>query len=397
MTTGRVNVGGGSGGATLNVYAQLNEPAKKEGIWIQTTDKIKEINMQKQVYQANGYAPELGFVMSSVEKARNAVAIVGDIMYCVDAITTDGKLRAYNLITRTWSIIGALPQINGLWNGHMIAVDNVLYLYTYWSSSTNTYLYKYDITTNTWTLVGNNVGGVDSSSNPLFIHRYGDFLYLMRTISTNAASITKFSLLDNTFSAFTTMGTYNGPIFCGYANRLFSFGEQSYIFECNIDTVVKRNIVVPMGIDPYGKAVNVGDDIYIFGGLNKNRLQIYNVTNNTCVAGPSMVENRYDFGITYNENYIYLVGGIKVSSSTRTSNVEVYSFEDKQFNDNELVFLVADSLIGNYWTQIFSSKLPIKNKRLLFYFYNAWIFKNLELQEYPSYYGDGTQWIKFKN
>lgn len=173
-------------------------------------------------------------------------------------------------------------------------------------------------------------------------------------------------------------------------NIYFSAYGSMYVYDTILNTITSLNSndgYVTKRIDR-ASGVAIGSNIYWCGGYNGNNIMsavyVFNTVDYTWTNLTSMSEAAQNFPIGYANDRLYIFGDV----------TDVYVFNYKNYSDNSIVLWQG---AGKYKTQMYSSELV--EGRIISPFVNVWHYTTeggLDAS-IPTYYGDGTQWIKFKN
>ncbi|MGD6894283.1 Kelch repeat-containing protein [Bacillus infantis] len=412
MTTGRVNVGGGGGGATLNIYTQLAEPQKKDGIWLQTTDKFKTIFQDLSVYLANSWVVN-AIAPLPLTRGLHATVLAGDFIYVFggrqNSSSQSGLLDVYkyNIKTNLWSYVGPLPygSINSAPTGFTGVYKNgIIYLFGMIGSGTPT-IKRFQVSTETW--LANTSYALRASWGEIFDYGPDELLVVMPGASTY---IFAYKISTDSWRQVNT-NTYNVRDLSGSAvhlidNKIWFIGSNNrntlyYDLLLNTWTSLAASPIVTSA----SPSLVFGNEIHIYsrGGYEGLEYLIYNTTNNTYSYGPSLSRQRFNTDAVFDpiSKKVYIIGGSTSSNGSIYSvETDMFTYISKQYSNDELVLLVNPPYSSDpkqMAVQLFGTRISVKNMKFLNYFLNAWIFKNGDLKEYPAYYGDGTKWTKFKN
>ena len=141
----------------------------------------------------------------------------------------------------------------------------------------------------------------------------------------------------------------------------------------------------------YSSGTSIGTDIYLFGSTfssDYRKAYKYNTLTDTYTQ---LTNIPYDFygGVAVSINSIeeiYLLG-----SSLNVNKIGIFELKSIEYEDNQIVITQG--------TPTYLTKILPNNSNLTYYFNDAWIYTDQDglIQNIPTYYGDGTSWIKFKN
>lgn len=349
----------------------------------------------------------------AVRTPTNSV-LLNDTIYTLDKTTAETYNTTTNVvsnITGLSSVAPSLPYRSVLVNN--ASNNNVLYS-TYTNSTVFTAFYTSNNTTATRAPLP-----VASQSRPAIIG-VGDYIYLLFNTITNNYNVYKYDTINNVWS----IDSSNFPAL--YKTVTFGFGlavvgTKIYVFggygsggvsvfDVNIyDTVNKTWSIgqsIPVGKSQFG-CVSVGVKIYCIYGEDLTNAKasldtvIYDTTSNTWSYGipyPYLLGNNYSTGVTsiYINGCIYTVGG-DTGHSVWKYDVTPETIVPL---DKSIVLLRYYNSGGKYETELFTNPLRSMsegtNTRLVTSFDDAFVYDGGYL-DYPSYYGNGVEWIKFKN
>ena len=155
-----------------------------------------------------------------------------------------------------------------------------------------------------------------------------------------------------------------------------------YAYKYNIST----NTYTKLTNIPYnfysGSAVAVGTDVYLFGSSNSTYYKYaykYNISTNTYTKLTDIPYNFYSGSAVAVGTDVYLLGG-------SGGYTKLYKYITVELNENYIYLCNS--------VELFEVKL-LDNSVIKIY--NTFIYKDCLLQNYPAYYGDGTQWNLLPN
>lgn len=414
MAVGRVNVGGGAGAATLNIYTQMSEPKKKNGIWIQTLDKFQNITMDTDVWEAGDWINNY-LTPSPVAKAGHMSILVGRKIYIIGGVvnsysTTGNNIYSLDLTTNVWSFESDIPWLNSnsSTTGHLRAYARNGNIYMSGRvGSSGVYHRIYNIESKTWTTSTTTAPGGGTSTNYCF--PYGDDVSINVGFNGDNVNITKYNISTGVWTTIYS-GSYSNVASCSvemigdyiYAVAgLASYGG----FKVELSTGVRTNIARSPAVTSATPSLASGSNIELFGtsiGYGTQH-QIYNTTTDTWsqvgdlpmgVISTTPVADEVD-------KKIHLIGGYSQANGTNAAlkTALTKSFNAKIYPNKELVIKILNqpnASPNQYKVRLFDTKIKIKNEQIYAYFLDAWIYRDNDLNYAPSYWGDGTQWVQFK-
>ena len=374
---------------SLNVYAQLNEPTKKDGIWIET----KEVNVNKPKYNAN----------IPYDFDGSAVSI-GTYIYLLGGYKNRNAIYRYNTLTDKYIKLRDIPY--EFYSGSAVAIETDIYLFGSENSSYKKYAYKYNTLTNTLTQLAN----IPYYFSYGCVIAIGTDIYLMGSINDTTAY--KYDTLTNTYTRLSnipyqfygcavTMGTYIYLFGSGFSSEL---NKNTYKYDTLTDTYTKLTNT------PYnfskGDAIVIDNDIYLFGGESLSVLYRavckYDTLTNTYIG---LTDTPYDFynssAIIVNSD-IYLLGGnynnnMKINY-TYLHYISLPAINKYKYNKILIKQSVPTTLENGNIYAIYGSTYATKLlEQLILNFKEIYLYKDNETQPYPIYYGNGTEWIKILN
>lgn len=390
-----------AGGGSLNVYVQESEPTNKDGIWLQTNKIFNKTYFDEQVktlskenYDTTKEYPNI--TLDSAEYGHALPAIgMGDFVY----VFANSKIYKYDSTNRTCE---SIKSIWGDFSGNKSSaclVGTDIFIFKY-----NT-IYKYDTINETLT-TEKNVGVYDGGVL-VSISSTSEYIYLL--YETNIykydiknKSISTLSLkLPYTFSDYSyhRMPCVIGDLVYLFGNTNSSNHRKSYILDLK-NEVITQIKDLPITMNFAISACQVDGYIYVIQGTSNSASSVryavkYDIVNDTYTTIALNTRSVYA-----DANYAYLVNGTIVCVSDTSNNIYFDHFivsYDAIYNYENNSVVVWDGL-GKYKTQMTS---PINNQegKIKTLFYNVYYYTTSDGLDdtITTYYGDGTQWIKFKN
>lgn len=246
----------------------------------------------------------------------------------------------YNPETNEYETLASIPSVftYGFLYGAAVIYDNDIYLIA------DTHLYKYDTELNTYTLI--------TDALPIDFSNY------------------KAHCIDDNIFMFTRTNCYK--------------------FNLTSQEIVKLNEEsTPINVDN-GSSVLYGTSIYLFGGTaNMKKAYKYDTITNTYSELEDIPYAFYKGAISISDNTIYLIGGYGSNLSQAKFVIPL-----QEFDNNSLIIAQGAQ---TYKTQIYENK-NIKGR--LLYGFDDVAHNTTESgldDTLPTYYGTGTEWVKFKN
>ena len=371
------------GTATPNIFLQDTEPTEKNGIWIESDDY--EIENIVSVDRVNTEPTWITTGISPVPYNCSSAGVVNidtDIYFFGSRqsgyYTTAYK---YDTLTNTYTQLTDIPyEFNG---GSAVAVGTTIYLFGGWTGDRNT-VYKYDILTDTYTQLSN----IPMSFYSNTAVRVGDYIYLLGNGNSKAY---KYNYKTDTYTQIAyTPYYYQNTGIVAIGTNIYTFGgtdtssnlQKAYKYDTLTDIYTQVSSI-PFSFMS-GSAIGVNNMVYLFGGSQAYTTAYkYDTLTDTYTKLPDIPNGISSTPVAVvGDKAIYLMN----NSKAQVLDLGILDFEDNTF--------VISQALPTYKTQIYSNESNIRNG-----FDNAWFYTTQDglITDIPSYYGDGTSWVKFKN
>lgn len=392
---------GGSAGNEPNVFVQENEPSIKEGIWLQTNQPFNKITFTE-LGNAWTYDTDKAIIPYEFKEGRGVQ--IGEEVYLFGGGGGENTAYKYNIETNTYTQLANIPITFRYEPCTAVGTDIYLSCGVGAFSDSNK-LYKYDTVNNTYTQLANRP-----------------------TPNTGSSLI---AVDDNTIYSFG----------CDWGS---SYGQRAYKYDITSDTWTQiASPPIPLS---YSNLCVIDTKVYIFGSWYDNynyAIYIYDTVTDTYEAlanSPCRVMSV----VTKNENNFYIVGW--EAGNTDDPRMYMFNTKTKTFGtlsslpyaidigavlgmyEEELIImgggtqptttLTLKSNLSDFvnhsviidWntktTDTYSFKLFDTSKitndfsdKYIYYFHDVFYCTTDNQLDYtiPTYYGNGTVWIKFKN
>ena len=357
-----------------NVFMQETEPETKEGIWIQANKNVEKIKAIESFVSGNGewnILPDINYSINS-----GAYATVGKNIY----IFGNKLCLKFNTEDLTCT---TLDNDKSFYSGCATVVNGLIYLFG--GTSAPKAAYRYNTDTNEYV----NIASIPIDVYYGFAVAHDTDIYLFM-----GEYIYKYDTINNEYTLITNklpFSATNGTGAC-IGNNIFIFINTScYRFDIESNEITQLNSNIPFNVVDT-RCVSYNTFIYLFGSSDsgsQKKAYRYNTATNTFMQLDD-IPHIFQFGhIGIVENIIYIIGGVD-------SNKKVSKFviPMQEFENNTLIISQANAL---YKTQLYENEDI--DGRLLYSFddvkYNT-TEDGLD-DTLPTYYGTGTEWIKFKN
>ena len=374
------------------IYIQNNEPSRKDGIWIKSGEyEIEHIIADENVFESESWNTTKMASLKAIPYSfyNGALVVIGTDIYLLGSEPNNQNAYKYDTLTDTYTKLTNIPY--SFYNGAAVVVDTDIYIFG--GSGNNQNAYKYDTLTDTYTKLTNIPYNFYYGSAAVV----GIDIYLFGGDGNNQSAY-KYDTLTDTYTKLTNI-PYNFS-----QGAVVAINTDIYLFRSGVSSVatykynVLTNTYTKLTDIPYyfysGSAVAVGANIYLLGSGSNissgiNTVYKYNTITNTYTQ---LVNIPFTFvygsAVTVGDDMeIYLFGG-GYGSSTK---VQIMEMNSANYDNNS--FVISQG-VAKYITKIMNNRNNIK-----FWFNNAWFYTTQDglIKNLPTYYGNGTQWVKFKN
>ena len=414
---------GGGGMLDYNLYAQPAEPEKKEGIWIKSDHGYTGITVDTQMYLANSWMPNQFTLPPSTFTPTGRGIQVGRNIY-VAGLTTGSSyygLYKYNIDTNTWT---QMANPNRQCGSMLLQYGDYLYDVNGYDDGSlmHMFAYRYSITNNTWETLATCVLSDATTSGDMFqgviivdgkIYGFPKGIYYTIATNTWGQDTTDTEVLEIAGNG----GDYN--VSNGIGTKIYWESRWNTIKCHDVVTKVTTGVAVPYSTSGSQKGLTLalGTDLYFIGFCGESSTGVYYPYGKKCykldtltmtfASVPDMPAFFDYMGIFFIDSVIHVVNGKAASSTTTNYGVTInftpfhygFSFNSKQYSEDTFVLLRTSNSAGNYLTELATAKgITGSYTRFPSWFNDAILFYGGTLHgDLPSYYGDGSQWCKFKN
>ena len=393
------------GKVKLNVFAQTTEPEEKDGIWLETDKTFDKVHFDNNVKRItvegwdtiNEY-PTFSFNSNNYFHQH---IMVGDYFYVFNR--QDYSNLFYRCNWKTGAVETLTPPKSGIPSSSLYYTTTLVGTDIYYVTSNPRTLCKYDTLTDTHTdLVSlktnhNYCDGTKICSVGTDVYIFGGS-FEERKISKYDTLTKSLSLVRSDNPIYINNVDNNGCLAVsgdiiyliggklsseGTANKVYMYDTKNNVFTELADTPEKSYAKT--------KACVIDNYIYIAGLGSTTTLYKYNILTDTYekkTNASSDISGNCSFGVENNRFIGFIPNG----------KVLVYALTYDAIYDYENNSVVIWDGFGKYKTQLTKSADNQEGK-IQTLFYNAYHYtvENGLDDTIPTYYGDGTQWIKFKN
>jgi len=380
------------GEAKPNIFCQLEEPSSKDGIWLQTDKEYDIVNFADSPisHWETTKEADTPYDIGTTQGGKSGIIAVDDYIYFFGGSNSNTQTLAYkyNINTKLYTRLTDIPYN---FSGNLIYIDGHIYLI---GGYPNYYkMTKYDIENNSYITLSDIPYPVNNAS----ITSVGTDIYLFggEGNSSWTSWYTKAYKYDTLTDTYTQLQDLSGGTFRGCAvtvgTDIYLFdGEHTWKSLYKYDTLTNSciklgNRTIPLYCEK-SRAFYFNGDIYILLGQNATSVYKYSIDNNTFTLIEGSENSSFsNYRIAcMKDNIIYVV-----------QQTKLYKFI---VVDNEDKSVIVSQKSSDYTTHLFNKSNNMKNNAK-FSFDNVWYYTIQDGLDdtIPTYYGDGTQWINFKN
>ena len=419
---------GGDSSLKLNIFTQEAEPTVFNGIWVKTNRKYRNVVTDNDYWLKNdwnstlegkfwtilqnaGAVPSADTTVSSYVGGVQMVEIKGEPYVCT--CYKDGVSQPYGTFLYRFDPIGYSAEFvakisncnfkHSQKNNTILNVEDRYLITTYSienSATSKNIVYIYDIENMSYSNISQACDGIRPDT-------YRGRVYFWENSSLYALDpSTKIVTKCNSPSSFATYDYYvevicndNGIFFVNDFNggQLYKYNDETNTYE---QTPIKLSDITTT----YGRYAGMygqGNKIYI---ANTSDYNIYYIDTQTWEHGVFLTREDYTNSqceeMRQIGNYFYVVSSLYGT----TKRVEIYSMTCKEYDENTIILNKTNDVNGVYYTELISipngkvTDFNYGTHRLATGFNDVLYYHDGELDNtLPTFYGDGRQWVKFKN
>lgn len=384
-----------------NIFMQMEEPHIKEGIWLQSDKVIEHIIVEDNMHTAPI------FMKDKYDIGKPSFTAVGmrSLVVGTDIYITSSPSLLYKLdtVTKTWTKIDMTLMGSSV---HMAYKDGYIYMIDA-GSLKSPIVYQYSITNNTFekvTSTGSTAQYLKGSSVTI-----NDDIYIFYTNSTQWYQYNMTSCVFTKMPSlpFTTplMDSNNPSCTDGY-HTIYTIDKNNVMYSYCLDTGVWKELMDfktlvsednITAID-YCTLTYFNGKLYIYvyyegtDTLDYNAILVYDLTSNIFEILEIDLSSKNYY---YKEIFpLFMTVGNELILIGRTCRNCAITIPYKTFEDKSVIINQGTK----YGTQIASVSNTIDG-RLVNRFDDVW-YHTLQTgldNDMPIYYGNGSEWIKFKN
>lgn len=386
--------GTGSGGANINIFIQEDEPTSFEGIWFKTSQEVP-----KNVELASGLRGDTISLSEPYNVLPNptilcAVGGYGNHVYVIGGTDNTGAAYKYNIDTKTATSISGPPI--GVADSYYTTVGEELYMFG--GSVNQKQALKFNMRTETYTILPNATTSLVNG----FAAAVGTDIHLIGSYNNRKLHM-KYDTINNTYTTLANL-PHDSAYSRGYAvgTKIYVIGGQGSYCSYVYDTAT--NTYNDLAYTPYVMFNHLcfGNEEYAFligtetSGTYRSSITRYDITHNLFTSKfMTLPHDLYNGGLAYLNGIAYVVGGMASASAKHSTIIEM-EHDTLNYSITDGVVLANSDTHNAFKTELYTSGETVN--RLTYNLADANIVVNSIIQnEIETYYGDGTQWVKFKN
>ena len=393
----------------INVFMQETEPELKNGIWLQNNNTYDKVIVDK---EASDSGIIIGDKLSNfpVDTRASSISVLAGNNIYIFSTGRENHSYKYNIIDDTFSRIADVDEVldDGMqYSGIYFPEDDIIYF------AYSTAITTYDIKTDSY--VRYSLSGTSGNGTPYSnFARYGRNIYSFYNSSQN---ILKINVDDKTVSAISfpyAADRIVATIPDELNNCVYLIHTNNKLLKFDLTTEVLTEVETLTGYDFSTNIIN-----------NISRTDVN-------LMLPQIVNNKiYHVTPTDNTNKTYMIIEISLIDYTVTTYDNVNNIDNIQYEDSLLrrymfkyddVFYYVNCVDGgnNYFVPISITNKTYENNSIVIlpgtkyntklfnypsnvsgdnldYFTDVWYYNNGYINNIPTYYGNGTEWVKIKN
>ena len=388
-------------GVRLNIFTQQSEPETKEGVWVQTANPHQSVVVGDKTY-ANA-TKEGDWIWDSVSTLpysfySGSAVVLNNEIHILGSYESSSRTKHYKWNGSSWVSASTLPY--NFYNGRAVVLNDEIHILGSSNSSHVTKHYKWS--GSSWVSVSTLPYSFYSGSAVVL----NGEIHILGSNSATSAQTKHYKWSGSTWSLVSTL-PYN------FVNgSAVVLNDEIHIFGGSSDTSSRTKHYkwngsswVSASTLPYsfrnGRAVVLNDEIHIFGGSSDTSTQTkhYKWNGSTWSSVSTLPYSFYNGFAGVLNGEIHIVGSSDTSSRRSHYYYHTSNTADSSVGSKIAVYQNPSNTSGTYATN-FISGVPItgENNKFPSGFDDVYYIDDSgNVEESPTYYGDGTQWIKFKN
>lgn len=386
-----------SGGSSMNLFVQEEEPETKDGIWVKTSDKTVE-----NVYITTGITIDMDITFGESNTSfpigvrEYGACAIGKDIYVFGGLTSSGNSNRafkYNTTNDEFTELSTMPYA-----AYGIAVVNNgtdIYLFGGRASSGVNNAYKYNTLDDTYTELTSLPTGTGQFTATL----YNGEIYMFGGYTTGVSALAyKYNIESDSYTQLASLPSARNCVATAlYKNRIYIIGgyngnAMTATLYYNIDTN-EYTTLTPLPSARFASAMVIyNKELIIMGGQGSSRSNVvflYNVETDTMQTYEKTLSTAVvrASGVLVG-NKIYIIGGY--AETTYSSIIQtglISSGADELVYDKNTLIINTEQTGTDIKLITSGMSLEMKMSNVLYYSTESGIDYSTEIL-----YGDGTQW-----
>lgn len=386
-----------SGSSKFNIFVQEKEPKIKEGLWIQKQGKYNKVILDEKVVTDGFVLEPTGTYPFMPNKNECFTCIANDYIYFI-AKSISNKSYKYNIKTQVYTEIAHIPtnDVSG-YEAIFIPDKNKIFM-----SYNRTGIYDIDTDTWSYSYMGSSIATFYRYN---FYYNGYIFNFYNSSSGSSGGNIYKYNLETKEATiAYSGYDGYSTAVAYAQVDKyVYIFKKDNTIYRFNMENNVMEKVGNTTGLDTIGASSSFNYAVFnnAVYGLRKldSKVILFAIDLSTYEVKKYNIEDEniqsssqwsYSNLLSYekdNRIFIYFY-----YSSSSYVYLSLY-FPKKAYTPNSVIINTGNK----YQVQLLSTPEQLEGK-ILTNVIDAWHNTEGGLDTVsPTYYGNGTEWVKFKN
>lgn len=389
---------GKSGSSLPNIFCQLEEPTIKDGIWLQTNKQLECVETDDSIIENESWYEDGTFRSIPFDFAEGSAVVYKDDIYLFGGSRAKTTAYKYNTLSNNYTKLNDIPF--EFTSGSAVVVDNNIYIfgsYKRGDASLSKKAFRYDILSDTYTPIAEIPysfwgGYAVAYENFVYLFGGGSSAYYNYRYNVNTDVYERMSDIPSSYSGGFLGG---GAVLVGQDIFLFgtSYNSKNYSMKYSVLTDSYTSISSFYG-DSGHAVISYGTQIYIFGGASHQSYCCkYDIITDSYTKLTDIPSYFYLGSALLVDNKVLLFGG-----TSNLKKVQGLQLSFKEYKNNSVVISQGRFYKVGYGIELFNNSEQFINQPK-YAFADAWFYTTEDglITDIPTYYGNGTEWVKFKN
>lgn len=387
-----------SGKVKPNIFVQDTEPTIKDGIWLQTDKQLECIETDDSIIENESWYEDGTFRSIPFDFAEGSAVVYKDDIYLFGGSRAKTTAYKYNTLSNNYTKLNDIPF--EFTSGSAVVVDNNIYIfgsYKRGDASLSKKAFRYDILSDTYTPIAEIPysfwgGYAVAYENFVYLFGGGSSAYYNYRYNVNTDVYERMSDIPSSYSGGFLGG---GAVLVGQDIFLFgtSYNSKNYSMKYSVLTDSYTSISSFYG-DSGHAVISYGTQIYIFGGASHQSYCCkYDIITDSYTKLTDIPSYFYVGSALLVDNKVLLFGG-----TSNLKKVQGLQLSFKEYKNNSVVISQGRFYKVGYGIELFNNSEQFINQPK-YAFADAWFYTTEDglITDIPTYYGNGTEWVKFKN